>query len=405
MLTLYRRHRKRCKHRQKGREYRHCECPIWIDGFLGGKEIRQSTKVRGWQRAQELVREWEAEDQLTSTERKTIEDAWRDFLADLDSRHLHASTIQKYRLLDRRMKSFAASRGLRFLDELDLNALSQFRTTWKDGPRSSAKKLERLRSFLRFAVKRKWVSENYAADLKSPKITLRPTMPYTREEMKRILAAVDDYEAEMPSRAKENARRMRALILLLRFSGLRISDAINLSTEQINGNHLFLYTQKTGVPVNLVLPDAVVDSLARTPMASGRYWFWSGVGTLETAVTNWRARLQRLFELAGIPDGHAHRFRDTFAVELLLASVPIERVSVLLGHQSIRITERHYSPWAKSRQQQLEADLRKAWKNDPLAKKLPAPGYTAGTPEIENVPQPYFIGGIDGGAGGNRTHV
>ncbi|MGA7922053.1 MAG: hypothetical protein WCA38_20510 [Candidatus Acidiferrales bacterium] len=40
---------------------------------------------------------------------------------------------------------------------------------------------------------------------------------------------------------------------------------------------------------------------------------------------DWRARLQRLFEIAGIPDGHAHRFRDTFAVDLLLASVPIER--------------------------------------------------------------------------------
>jgi integrase/recombinase XerD len=405
MLTVYRRHRKSCKHRIKGREYRHCDCPIWIDGFLGEKELRRSIKTRSWQRAHELVREWEAADRVTTIERKTIEEAWVDFLADLNSRHLHPSTIRKYRLLDRQTRSYSQSRGLCFLDELDLNALSQFRATWKDGPRSSAKKLERLRSFLRFAVKRKWVSENYAADLKSPKITLRPTMPYTREEMKRILTAVDDYEAEMPSRARENARRMRALILLLRFSGLRISDAINLSIEQINDNRLFLYTQKTGVPVNLVLPDTVVDSLARTPMTSRRHWFWSGIGTLETAVTNWRARLQRLFELAGIPDGHAHRFRDTFAVELLLASVPIERVSVLLGHQSVRITERHYSPWAKSRQEQLEADLRKAWKNDPLAKKLPELRYTAGTPETENAPQPYFIGGFDGGAGGNRTHV
>jgi site-specific recombinase XerD len=33
-------------------------------------------------------------------------------------------------------------------------------------------------------------------------------------------------------------------------------------------------------------------------------------------------------------------FRDTMAVELLLAGVPIERVSVLLGHQSVRVTEK-----------------------------------------------------------------
>jgi hypothetical protein len=38
-----------------------------------------------------------------------------------------------------------------------------------------------------------------------------------------------------------------------------------------------------------------------------------------------------VFHQAGIPDGHAHRFRDTFAVGLLQAGVPIEWVSVLLA--------------------------------------------------------------------------
>jgi len=46
---------------------------------------------------------------------------------------------------------------------------------------------------------------------------------------------------------------------------------------------------------------------------------------------------------------------------LLLAGVPIERVSILLGHQSVRITEKHYAPWVRARQEQLEADVRKTW--------------------------------------------
>jgi len=54
-------------------------------------------------------------------------------------------------------------------------------------------------------------------------------------------------------------------------------------------------------------------------------------------------------------------------VELLLSGVPLERVLVLLGHSSIRVTERHYAPWVRSRQEQLEADLRRAWSQDPLA--------------------------------------
>ncbi len=81
----------------------------------------------------------------------------------------------------------------------------------------------------------------------------------------------------------------------------------------------------------------------------------------KSAVGDWQRTLGRLFKLTGILRGHAHRFRDTFAVELLLAGVPLERVSILLGHQSTRVTEKHYSPWVRDRQEQLEADVRRTW--------------------------------------------
>jgi integrase len=55
-------------------------------------------------------------------------------------------------------------------------------------------------------------------------------------------------------------------------------------------------------------------------------------------------------------------FRDTFAVELLLAGVPIDQVSLLLGHSSVKITERHYAPFCKARQDQLAASVKLAWK-------------------------------------------
>ena len=76
-----------------------------------------------------------------------------------------------------------------------------------------------------------------------------------------------------------------------------------------------------------------------------------------------------------------NRFRDTFAVELLLSGVPIERVSILLGHSSVRITEKHYAPWVRDRQVQLEADVRRTRSTD-LTLDLAQQSETKSTPEV-----------------------
>lgn len=182
-----------------------------------------------------------------------------------------------------------------------------------------------------------WIQKNPASELKAPKVALCPTFPFSREEVIRILSAVDKYKAKFPGWSKENALRLRGLVLLLRYGGMRIGDAVSLTSDRIQGNRLFLYTQKTGIPVTTVLPDFVLEALDATPKVTDKHFFWNATDKLDAIVGSWRRRLARLFELAEVPNAHPHRLRDTFAVELLLAGVPIERVSVLSGHQSVRI--------------------------------------------------------------------
>ena len=371
MLGLYRRHQKHCPHLLKGREHLRCPCPLWVDGRLNGDRIHKALGTTDWQKAQQIVRDWEAAGSLLPghshpPQRMTVEEAWRRFLADLGARNLHASTVRKYRLLSRQMKEFACQQRLRFLQQFDLPTLSEFRAQWHESPLTRSKKLERLRSFFRFAQESAWVEKNPARKLKGPKVPIRPTLPFTREEMVRILAALDPYVAQTAPRGKDNARRLRSLVLVLRYSGLRLGDAVKLTTDQISGNKLMLYAQKTGVPVNSVLPEFVINGIEAMPKTAGKHFFWVGSGNLEVIVGSWQNRLRKLFKLAGVSDGHAHRFRDTFAVELLLAGVPLERVSILLGHQSVRITERYYAAWTDARQRQVEADLRRAWEQDPI---------------------------------------
>jgi len=299
----------------------------------------------------------------------TLADAWTSLIADLEARKLSDQTIRKYKLLERQIKDYGEQCGLKMLAQFDLDVLSKFRATWKDGPRTAGKKLERLRAFFRFAHDRQWVESNPAAKIKLPKASVCPTMPLTSDQWLNILTGCDKFLAMAPVEGKLNAYRLKTLLVLMRYTGMRVSDAVTLTTDRLDGNRLFLYTQKTGVPVYTVLPESVLRVLEATPRVTDTRYFWSGQGKRQTAVGDWQGKIKKVFDLAGISKGLgnavSHRLRDTFAVELLQAGVPIERVSVLLGHQSVRVTERHYNPWVRSRQEQLEADVASAWKLDP----------------------------------------
>ena len=73
--------------------------------------------------------------------------------------------------------------------------------------------------------------------------------------------------------------------------------------------------------------------------------------------------MAQAFKRAGIVGGHPHRFRDTFAVDLLLRGVPIDQVSALLGHSAVKITEQHYLAFVAARRKQITDAVRRAWAN------------------------------------------
>ena len=344
------------------------------------------------------MRDWEAAGRTPLRgEREavmTLASACENFKQDAKARNLKDKTIYKYRLLFKRLEEFACGVALA---DIDFALLTRFRATWKENNLAALNKLGRLKTFFRFCRDNGWSSENPADRLKNPRVSQAPTLPFTQDEMFALLRSLSENIELAADSAKNNARRLRALVLLLRYSGLRIGDAVGCSVERLADGKLRLYTAKTGQHVHCPLPEFVVKELEATPRTSERFWFWSGTGHLQSAVSNWQMRLAAVFKdekgnsrvmLAngqGIVNGHAHRFRDTYAVELLLAGVPIERVSIMLGHSSVRITEKHYSPWVRERQEQAEADVRRAWLRDPIVLIS-----TKGTPEGHSEGEPVM---------------
>jgi integrase/recombinase XerD len=401
VARLYRRHVQSCPHRSQGQRHWTCKCPLWVRGSIENRMVRQSTGLTDWDTARDLIRKWESEGgTFPRAEKvvvppagpKTLDEAWQDFLKrKTDAQKVSTTSVYKYRRLRQQLDEFAVRQGLRFLKDFTLNTLEVFQTQWTEAPITCFKKLERMKTFFRFAHSRGWLSVDPTVELLAPKVPPNPTLPFERQEMQRLLAAIDVYPDKTGKTGQENALRLRAFVLLLRYSGLRIGDAVRSRVEQLHGTDLYLRTEKTGQAVYCPLPSQLVKTLLTIPRLSEDHIFWTGQSTLHTAIGIWQRTLKNLFELAGIQKGHAHRFRDTFAVELLLSGVPMDRVSTLLGHSGIRITEKHYAPWVRERQKQLTADVRKAYGRDPILASLG--GTQAVRREGEQKSNLFIIGG------------
>jgi integrase/recombinase XerD len=384
MLSVYTRHSSACD-KKADNLWKRCRCPKWINGMLGDTFMRRSAKTRSWEKAELEVRRLERQEEdrqaaaaqglPPKAEKATrLLDAVDRFLASKEKQNLAPATLVKLRnIFQRQLLSWAQKEGIRYVSEIDIEGLERFRHSWEDGPLARKKKQERVIGFFYYCLRMGWIAQNPAANLGRVIADAPPTICFSKEEFETIIDATYIYNPKAWNTEPRNqATRLRVLLQLLRWSGLSIRDAITLERTRLNDNdELFLYRAKTGVPVYVPLPSEVAESLRNVPSGvkpNSRYFFWSGNGDPKTAVADWQRSFRRLAEIANLrePDGspkrcHFHMIRDTFAVELLLAGVTMDQVSLLLGHKSIRTTEKHYAPFVKARQEQLAASVRRTW--------------------------------------------
>lgn len=330
-------------------------CPIYIRGCgPDGQYVRGPLKrilktgfiVRDWKQAQKLVEAWE--EGKPSIANASIE-KWRDdFLANARHEKLAPETIRKYVYMFKRLLAFAQENGIHTARGFDVATTTAFRATWKVGPRTSRAALTCLRSIMKFAVARDWLAKNPAKELKPPKVGDSDVIPFTKDEMKRILAA-----------AKSDPRAY-AFIVTMRASGLRISDVAKLAVSELGkDNRLRLTQTKTRKEVNILLGDADADILrAAAPLNTNKQYFFQTGDAKLTSVTGWWSDcLKEVFKAAGIPDGHSHQLRHTFAAEFLAMGKSIQDLAKLLGHDSVNTTIKHYNKWIQAAQDRLDVEV------------------------------------------------
>jgi len=370
-LTLYRRHTSKCSQGRARHErtyesdelrrgFKKCQCPIQFEGKIKGAGfVRKSTQRIAWEEAKPVAAFWEAaagtqpvplqEPPAVSEpaaalakrdEPVTIERAAREFLADIDARRMDESTRRKYRTMLKQLGAYADEVGFRYLNQFNVEELTKFRATWKDGLRSGAKKLERVRAVFRFAQEREWILQNPASKLKPPIGSSKPANkhPFSDEEVQRQFEACAKYRTRRWSNSfaegEVTGDQIRTFMMLLMYTGLRISDAATFGPDKLQGNNAFLFMHKTDEPVFTWIPDELVARLKNTPLQRGKYYFMGPLSERkETAADMWRRKLSDIFAMAGPwkVKPTPHRFRHTSARLLLERGVPVDDVATLMG--------------------------------------------------------------------------
>jgi integrase len=316
--------------------------------------MKKSLGVRNWESAQRLVRDWEGGN-LKAVARVSVKEACAAFTRDCERRKLSQTSVDKYTLLTDELKEeFAAEH----IGDITIADLREYCAKWKLAPISYRKKLERLRTFFKFCADSDWIKSNPAVPIKAPQSVFVEKDPFTPAEIEKIIWATELYPNH-GFHGNKNRARVKAFVKVLRYSGLRIGDTVQLSRENLDGNKIRLRTQKTKTTVFIPVPETLVEDLLA--LNDDGYFFWSGEGLLKSCIADWQRSIAKLLKLAGVK-GSAHKFRHTFATSLLQNGVSVEIVARLMGHSSAEVTRKHYDHWIAERQIEAEIAIEKAWK-------------------------------------------
>ncbi|WP_348261797.1 tyrosine-type recombinase/integrase [Telmatobacter sp. DSM 110680] len=372
-----------CKY--SGDEFsRRCNCRKHFRWTQNGTQYRRKAGTRSWEEAEEIKRQLQDQlagripEQRPEDNVRTVTEAIDLFITDKKVRGVSDGVVARYRSELGRFQVYCEGENAFTVTRITRELLTGYASTWEEHYPSSntrASVRERLRSFLRYCFECRWLDRIPAV----PKVEANepPTLPLTDAEYAKILRTIDsvrparfDVKGVTRLLSTETKQRLRALIQLMRWSGLAIQDAVKIRKADIiqekRGGIYRVVTarQKTGTHVSVPIPPDVAKEVLEVPSANPGYIFWTGKSKGRSQVIMWGSRYVRpLFEAAGVRSGHmvSHRLRDTFAVDLLQKGVPMEEVSKLLGHESIKTTEKHYARWVKGRQDRLDALVTGTW--------------------------------------------
>ncbi len=209
-------------------------------------------------------------------------------------------------------------------------------------PRTQARVISGIKAFYKYLVMEDLVTTNPTELLETPKIGRKLPEVLTKEEIDKILAAID--------LSKPEGERNKAIIETLYSCGLRVSECIHLKISNLFFDMGFMKITGKGNKERLVPVGYYAIKQIKNYVDNVRIHLNIQLGNEDFVFLNRRGKkltrvmvftiIKELAKAAGIKKNISpHTFRHSFASHLIDGGADLRAVQDMLGHESITTTE------------------------------------------------------------------
>ncbi|MFA5975635.1 MAG: site-specific tyrosine recombinase XerD [Elusimicrobiota bacterium] len=203
---------------------------------------------------------------------------------------------------------------------------------------SLARYIASLRAFYRFLISDELIPKDPAALLQTPRKPEHLPRYLTIDEVSRLMTSVHGSDPK--------AIRLRAMLELMYAAGLRVSELVNMTLDQIDLSVSYVRVFGKGgkeriVPIGERARLAVQGYLGHRPEtpASVKTLFVSNHKRAMSAVQFWRLIRQAARAAGILQPVSPHTLRHSFASHLVQNGADLRVVQEMLGHASIATTQ------------------------------------------------------------------